>query len=838
MIGNNKDKSFAEDVSASLSRRIEEIGIGKSTVNPAGPSGGGAKKKPAAKRDSGVTPPTADGMEEALESSLNQALGKADGDFLAGLLDGGDSDDPALRDYGDRYVYLDVIGEGGQGKVLRFRDVVLDRDVAIKVVKPPHTKEREKLLENEARLGGMLEHPNILPTYDLCRDETGSPFFVMKKVEGVSLDQLLKQAHADVKKRANRDQGEYSRRRLLNIFIQVCHAMQYAHSRGVCHLDLKPQNVKLGPFGEVYVLDWGFATRAEDNPKLVAGTPLYIAPERFSPGKPDARCDIYSLGVMLYRILVNQLPRDVGKTSFRELRRRIHEFPIVPPRKRDPSLPRDLEAIVMKALAENPAERYQSVGDLAGDLERFLDIMPVTAYREGWYGRAIKFTRRHRSTVVAGLVMLIAVGLTAGMSVRAKRLAVQAEEAERRVQEEQRRVEEERLNRERANLQLIMAEEAQKRADEQRRMLLRRRAAARLPLEKGKDIMNKSQAAVLKERDKARKLQLIQPALDLFSQALDILEEDGTESPDAAEAYYERARAYEQAREVAKAKEDYIRAFQRDESYIMARYYLGLLYFNQERNVQKALAEFAAMNEIDPGNDFSEVGQAHIEANTGRDAAALARVDRIEARERAARGVGQSEDALSNPGLYNAWLIRGLIYGREGGKFYDPERAVDAYSRYVIYDPEKPAPYINRGALRLALRNDALRAGDKEEAERQLDAAIADFTQALAVDPESKLALQHRGFALFKFKNKLEEGLADIEHAIRLDPNYTVAILDRAAIRETQGKYDMAEKDYELVKQIQPENRNVDYRLGILYLYTNKLAESEDAFDVAVEKSP
>ena len=384
---------FAEDVSASLSRCLEEMdrNIGPA-ARPASFSAGAtgtADGKSASKSRSSLSAPTADNMAEALASPIDKVLGNADGLFLAGLLDAGASDDPASRDYGERYQYIDPLGEGGQGKVLRFRDTVLDRDVAIKVVKAPYTGDRERLLENEARLGGMLEHPNILPTYDLCRDETGSPFFVMKKVEGFSFDELLKKAHAEGDIHSHRDRGEFSRRRLLNIFLQVCHAMEYAHSRGVCHLDLKPQNVKLGPFGEVYVLDWGFASRVEDNPKMVAGTPLYIAPERFRAGKPDQRCDVYSLGVMLYRILVNQLPRDVGKTSFKEFRKRIQDFPVIPPRQRDPSLPRDLEAIIMKALEENPADRYQTVRALADDLERFLDILPVSAYREGFWGSTL-----------------------------------------------------------------------------------------------------------------------------------------------------------------------------------------------------------------------------------------------------------------------------------------------------------------------------------------------------------------------------------------------------------------------------------------------------------------
>ena len=821
MAGKEHENQHAEDVSASLSRCLEEIGLGVEKKSAR------AEAKSSSRLSSKITPPTPDGMEEALESSINQVLGKADGGFLADLLDGNNADDPAYRDYGERYQYLDVLGEGGQGKVLRFRDTVLDRDVAIKVVKPPHTQDRERLLENEARLGGMLEHPNILPTYDLCRDETGSPFFVMKKVEGVSLDELLKKAHADGAIHSNRDRGEYSRRRLLNVFLQVCHAIQYAHSRGVCHLDLKPQNVKLGTFGEVYVLDWGFASRVEDNPKMVAGTPLYIAPERFKPGKPDARCDIYSLGVMLYRILVNQLPRDVGKISFKEFRRRFSDFPIVPPRERDPSLPRDLEAIVMKALKENPAERYQSVSELAGDLERFLDIMPVTAYREGWGGRALKFARRHRATVFAASVMLVALVLTLVASLRTRYMQDQAERSQRLAEIALR--EKEVSERRKEELE---AEE------ELRKTMLKRRIEARKPLEKGLGIMDRSKAAVDKETDKSRKLQLLQPAIDLFTQSLEELEEDGVPTLHAAEAYYARARAYEQAREINKAISDYINAYTRDESYIMARYHLGMIYFDVKRETEKAMAEFVAMNQLDPGNEFSEVGRAYIDAYTGKEQEALERLEKIEERERAARGAGDVEDSWRNPGLYHIWGIRGRIYGNERGKFFDPEKAVEAYSNYLLYDPDKPSPYLNRGSLHEKLRARALKTGDTVEADRQLEAAIADYTKALDIDPRYALAFQHRGFALFKYKNRLEEGLRDIEAAIAINPKYTTAILDRAAIRETQGKYDLAEKDYMLVREIEPKHVNVDYRLAILYFYTGQLDKSEPEMTKAIDKAP
>ena len=834
---------FAEDVSASLSRCLEEMdqNIDKATRSTNVANGSRSRSSHSA--------PSADNMAEALESPINEVLGKADGGFLAGLLDGQGTDDPATRDYGDRYQYLDLIGEGGQGKVLRFRDTVLDRDVAIKVVKPPHTSDREKLLENEARLGGMLEHPNILPTYDLCRDETGSPFFVMKKVEGFSFDELLKKAHAEGDIHSHRDRGEYSRRRLLNIFLQVCHAIEYAHSRGVCHLDLKPQNVKLGPFGEVYVLDWGFASRLEDNPKMVAGTPLYIAPERFRPGKPDQRCDVYSLGVMLYRILVNQLPRDVGKTSFKEFRKRIHDFPIIPPRQRDPSLPRDLEAVIMKALAENPDDRYQTVRELAGDLERFLDILPVSAYREGLWGRARKFARRHRTTVLAAAVMFAALVLTAGASIRARALAAQTEAAELLAKTAELEAQLDRERADKALAQMREAEEERRQAierqqqaeaerleDEKRRLeLTRRRAAARVPLEKGLDIMDKSKVAIARERDKAKKLQLLQPAIDLFGQSIGILEQKDEKSLDAANAYYARARAYELGLDPLKAEKDYQAAYKRDPSFIMAHYYRGMINFEVHHKEKEAMEEFAAMNKIDPGNEFSEIGQAYLDMTLGRNAEALKRVDAIETKERAARGESDTDSSWRNPGLSMVWYIRGMIYGNKDGAFYNANKSLEAYTNYLQYATDKPSAYSNRGIAHEQLYLQ-LRSSDREAAEKHLDMALADYARALEVDPTYKPALQHRGYALFKYKKDSAAAMKEIEAALKLDPKYVAVLLDRGAIREDEGKYDLALQDYEQVRKIAPDNQNIDYRIGVLHLYTGELEKAEKELSLSVAK--
>ncbi len=584
-----------------------------------------------------------------LEGEAASRLADVPRDFLAELLTGAkDVDDPARRDYGDRYTFLGVLGEGGQGVVISAQDNWLRRRVAIKALKAPFEPAQEQQLEGEARICGILEHPNILPTYDLCRDETGSPFLVMKQIEGVSLEDMLHERRKEEAegKRRGRAQ-EYSRRRLLSIFLQVCHAMDYAHSRGVYHLDLKPQNVKLGPFGEVYVLDWGFAARDKDEHKYVAGTPIYIAPERLKGSPPNAKSDTYSLGVMLYRILTGRLPRDVGKLSFSEYRERIDDLPIVPPRERDRAVPPDLEAIVMKAMAPDPADRYARVGDLADDLDRFLDILPVSAYREGALGHLWKFFRRHKWMVLSSSAVILAFLTAAGLLWRSHRTEQRAQKLQRMAAEEQQRK--------------------------------RLRARARNPLRKAVTLMELRRSAVEKAKTRGQKIEILASAFDLFEEAI---QTDAT----YGEAHYQRGKAWYLARETGKALADFRRAVDLDPSLIMARYYAGRIYTDKHDH-ERARREFRLMNEFDPANEYSELGRAFIELAEGRYDAALDRCGRIDTRD-----------------LSDVHYIRGFVH-QKSPVHRDPALAEADYTRFLERRQDTPSAFLNRGDVRLERGN-------------------------------------------------------------------------------------------------------------------------------------
>ncbi|MGZ0171716.1 MAG: serine/threonine-protein kinase, partial [Planctomycetales bacterium] len=224
-----------------------------------------------------------------------------------------------------RYTWISEVGAGGLGKVWLARDNKLSREVALKEIKPGSaSSEAVRRLIKEAQITGQLQHPGIVPIYEVNHE--GLPFYTMKLVRGETLSQTISEYH-DAKQAGHDD--PLTKQRLLSIFLSVCEAIAYAHSRGVIHRDLKPDNVVLGEYGEAIVLDWGLARQVgsndEDTAPIVVtedgrtdatqagqklGTPAYMAPEQASGRVEhmDERTDIYGLGAILFEILTGQPP--------------------------------------------------------------------------------------------------------------------------------------------------------------------------------------------------------------------------------------------------------------------------------------------------------------------------------------------------------------------------------------------------------------------------------------------------------------------------------------------------------------------------------------------------
>ena len=291
---------------------------------------------------------------------------------------------------GTGYVLLGKLGEGGMSGVYRVEDTALGRQVALKVIGiADSTGELAGRLLREAKVIARLEHPGIVPVHDVGSLPDGRVFYTMKLVQGRRLDEYVSEPSGAPER--------------LRTFQKICEAVSFAHAHGVLHRDLKPQNIMVGPFGEVLVMDWGLAkvqhaesveissgsseggssstnSSVDTAHGVVLGTPGYMAPEqaRAEAAAVGERADVYSLGAVLRFLLEGS-----------------------------GVVPRAVAAIGDKAASEDPQQRYGSVEELAQDIARYLDGMPVSAYPEGPLTRLRRWTVKNRAWILLIVTYLL-----------------------------------------------------------------------------------------------------------------------------------------------------------------------------------------------------------------------------------------------------------------------------------------------------------------------------------------------------------------------------------------------------------------------------------------------
>lgn len=345
-----------------------------------------------------------------------------------------------------KYRVIEELGQGGMGIVFLALDSELERHVALKVINLPDPGDDvSSRLIREARILAKLEHPGIVPVHDVGTLPDGRVFYVMKLVRGRRLDEYRRKNSSPIN--------------LLRVFLKICDAVAFAHSQDVIHRDLKPANIMIGSFGEVLILDWGVAkwlnagkeSRAEGgrrsaplpesaNPEsespgdghpgntaqgTILGTPGFMAPEQASGDieKVDQRADVYALGAILYFLLTGQDPGD--KPQSREkaptarasrdreshLSQAITRLGLGSPHQAEldftAAVPRSLRGICLQAMHDQAAKRYQKVADLVADVSRFLDGLPVLAYRERPYERLARVIAKYRTPLLLVLTYVI-----------------------------------------------------------------------------------------------------------------------------------------------------------------------------------------------------------------------------------------------------------------------------------------------------------------------------------------------------------------------------------------------------------------------------------------------
>ena len=327
---------------------------------------------------------------------------------------------------------LGELGSGAMAEVLRGYDTKLRREVALKVTKLPRREmPRQQLARfaEEAQIMAQLEHPNVVPVHDLGTSPDGHGYFSMKLIPGRSLETILEQ-------RRQNDAAtlaQFGLRRLLEVFLQVCQAIDYAHARGVIHRDLKPANIMVGDFGEVLVMDWGVAklmeasaarpqtvTTSVDEGSIpdvepgdslfppprpgvtsvraaakawqtqdgtVIGTPEYMSPEQAAGRPVDGRADIYALGVILYEILCGHVPFEHDDPRV-TLERVLSDAPL-PPSDIQSSTPAALEALTLRLLVKDPAERTLTIPQIRAYVQSYIEGVARQYKRESLFGTIV-----------------------------------------------------------------------------------------------------------------------------------------------------------------------------------------------------------------------------------------------------------------------------------------------------------------------------------------------------------------------------------------------------------------------------------------------------------------
>jgi serine/threonine protein kinase/tetratricopeptide (TPR) repeat protein len=734
-----------------------------------------------------------------------------------------------VRAPSQRYRLRQFLARGGMGEVWLAEDAHVGRLIAVKRIREPRSTDSmmEERFLSESQITGQLEHPSIVPLHDLGRNETGELYSVMKFVQGCSLKQRLESFHATQTREDWPHQVEFLR--LLEAFVSICRAVDYAHSRGVLHRDIKPDNIMLGSYGEALLLDWGLAKAlnqpadaVEENHALhrpsrppglapvhlltgssaatqvgaIIGSPAYMPPE-IAAGHSDVadeKTDIYLLGATLYEILTGKPPRAGG--SVLELIDLAQATPPVPPRRIDRRIPKPLEAICLRAMAHQSAQRYDSASALADEIEHFLAGEPVAAFPEPVAVRIWRWCRRHRrqiqhAAVGFALVVLAWLGVLSHQHTR----ELEAREAARHQIAEFRRLADE------AHFFAANTDAVSEHApyfDPQHALQLGAAAlnvadrwdvqASRLPLAEERSNVTSELYDLLLVL--ANLHQQSAPKADSQSHALAMIARAAKLHPLSRAGFEIRSRCWRQLGESDRADLD----------------------------------ADAARNESTPltAQDFFLEGEFWRQGGTRRTPETAADVDESDRADALGHAVAAYQQALRlDPKRYWAHfqLARCYLATRRG-----PE-AVAGFGTCIALRPESPWAYSTRGLTWGLL-------GQFQEAE-------FDLTHALRLMPDFRLARLNRGL-VYSLQRKDEAAEAELTAAVQ--PPEGTALVEaafyRSQIRFQQGRLNDAARDCEMFLGQRPDFAPAHLLGAQIYFCRGEDSRGMESVDAALACGP
>jgi serine/threonine protein kinase/Tfp pilus assembly protein PilF len=981
--------------------------------------------------DKTKTDETTSGKTRSGKTRFSQAGTKGgDGNSRAGSSGKGKGKKKPIPE-GPRYDMVDNFARGGMGNIWLAKDAMLQREVAYKELLP-RAMRRASIVERfvqEGQVTGQLEHPGIVPIYDLGYQENGTPFYAMKLVRGTEMKDQIEAFHEIPKNTADRDRAFV---KLLGQFVAVCNALAFAHQRGVLHRDLKPQNVMIGGFGETLVLDWGLAkvlgrsepgasnsgmqvtgksddefspdlddvesdpesatmltdnssepreninpsrksgspglantndgdandvgatnivgngddvaatnivdnsdpgatrmlgsgTRATEkttgpatNPSetsppasqepektqglhgasktvktdarsegtttrygAVMGTLAYMPPEQ-AEGKldeMDARTDIYSLGAILYEILVNDAPIPRGKMQ--EMLDHVIKKPIVRPREIDPTVPRPLEAIAMKALNKKISDRYRSALDLARDVEDYLADEPVSVYKEPWYPKLKRWARRHPTAVASwtatvGVVILGSfawnwvessridgfriAAISNGEQAQAEATAGRFEEATSLLNEALGQVsEEDELASVEAGLnnQLSGVEQLIAAAEQQRIVALQREVEQKV-----------AEAKVLAESTES-----LQNARTLLSESLAMINDEAALASVQGNIQSELDSVNSQIAEV-EAQQLTLAQFTKFEELVeQARYYFIVqtgddVTQNLTTAAEHAVSAFAIYGGMSP--TYLQIPPPYLSEKQHdeiRNSSYELLIMLAEREEAIALGLGSTAEAdaarqslqwitlAEGLGLKSQALLRykARYQGTAGdtdqqditllaAQEFQPVTPLDFYLLAEEFRRENDfqnALSHYRRALQVDPNNfwSLYQMGLCHMLDGQPAAAVAAYTVCISLRPKEAICYVSRGTAYGDI-NQTDDALSDLEKAQELDPDFWAVFLNRGAVHLARKDFAAAEADFKKVIELRPQQAGPHHNLSMVYEAQQDYTKSEAEATAAISIDP